>query len=105
MGSVRNQEVRQEYDQARLRELILYIAERLKDDPNFGKTKLVKVLFYSDFDAYRETGQPITGTPYLHMERGPYPDGFETMLLILAVTDAIMIERRFVPYRQERVIP
>ena len=26
----------------RLRELILYIAEKLKDDPNFGRTKLAK---------------------------------------------------------------
>lgn len=60
-------------DTDKLRELVLYIAQRTADDPDFGRTKMAKVLFYSDFEAYRERGEPITGVAYQRREHGPYP--------------------------------
>lgn len=36
----------------RLAELILYIAEKCERDPNFGATKLNKILTFADFSAY-----------------------------------------------------
>ncbi|MDE2987722.1 MAG: DUF4065 domain-containing protein [Chloroflexota bacterium] len=57
----------------KLGELMLYIAQESEDDPRFGTTKLCKILYYSDFEAYRELGQPITGASYFKMERGPVP--------------------------------
>jgi len=35
--------------EARLRELILYVARRLETDPSAGATKIHKVLFFADF--------------------------------------------------------
>src|SRR5437660_10500981 len=57
----------------RLRELILYIADRSKDDPKFGATKLNKILYFSDFVSFREYGEPITGAMYMRLENGPAP--------------------------------
>ncbi|MGA8641759.1 MAG: Panacea domain-containing protein [Candidatus Binatus sp.] len=57
----------------RLRELILYIAEKCADDPAFNATKLNKILFYSDFVSYSKTGTPITGAAYKALEHGPAP--------------------------------
>jgi Protein of unknown function (DUF4065) len=57
----------------RFDELVLYIAERTKDDESFGSTKLAKVLFFSDFEAFRELGSPITGAEYQKWDYGPYP--------------------------------
>jgi len=57
----------------RLRELILYIADRSQDDPKFGATKLNKILYFSDFVSFREYGQPITGAMYMRLENGPAP--------------------------------
>ena len=57
----------------RLAELILYIAEKCERDPNFGATKLNKILAFADFSAYFETGRPITGAEYMRTPQGPVP--------------------------------
>jgi len=57
----------------RLRELILYISDRSAFDPNFGRTKLNKILYFADFVSFRERGKPITGAKYMRWEHGPMP--------------------------------
>jgi hypothetical protein len=59
--------------EARLRELILYIASECQNDPKFGATKLNKILWWSDFLAYAEYGKPITGIEYQRLGNGPAP--------------------------------
>jgi hypothetical protein len=65
------------FNAKRFDELVLYIAERTKYDKDFGSVKLAKVLFYSDLEAYRELGAPITGAEYQKWEYGPYPPKLE----------------------------
>jgi len=64
----------------RLRELILHIASASSKDAKFGKTKLVKLLYLIDFSAFRDTGQPITGYPYVKLPNGPFPDHLDVLL-------------------------
>jgi hypothetical protein len=58
---------------AKLKELILFIASRSQDDPRFGSTKLNKLLFFADFLAYAKLGRAITGHPYFRLPNGPAP--------------------------------
>jgi len=60
-------------NEKKLKELILYIARRSEDDPNYGAVKLNKILYRADFRAYLELGRPITGAPYVALEMGPGP--------------------------------
>lgn len=60
-------------DRQKFKELILYISERSATDPNYGATKLNKLLFLSDFWAYAELGSPITGVEYMRLPNGPAP--------------------------------
>lgn len=62
-----------EQSEARLRELILYIAAQCQDDPKFGATKLNKILWWADFLSYAEHGKPITGIEYQRLGNGPAP--------------------------------
>ncbi|MEX0782129.1 MAG: Panacea domain-containing protein [Dehalococcoidia bacterium] len=62
-----------DYDAERFRRLALYIASRSANDTTFGKTKLAKILFYSDFVAYTKLGDSITGATYSKFPRGPFP--------------------------------
>jgi antitoxin SocA-like protein len=57
----------------RLQELILYIARETEADPKCGKTKLYKILFYSDFWAYQRLGRSITQQEYQRLPFGPAP--------------------------------
>ena len=59
--------------EAKLRELILYISDKCVDAPKFGMTKLNKILYFSDFLWYKQTGKPITGIKYMRLPNGPAP--------------------------------
>jgi hypothetical protein len=61
------------YDQRKLQELVMLVAERSQEDRNFGMTKLNKILFFADFTAYQRTGRSITGAKYQHLDQGPCP--------------------------------
>lgn len=61
------------FDRERFRALVLYIAQRRRNDESFGRTKLAKALFYSDFEHYKACGSPITGATYIRMPFGPFP--------------------------------
>lgn len=65
-----------EQDTVKLTEATIYLSQLSVDDPDFGMTKLVKLLYYSDCAAYTQHGKPITGTTYLHFPHGPYPENW-----------------------------
>lgn len=60
-------------DENKFKGLVLYIADKCSDDPDFGATKLNKILFYSDFHSYGYWGKPITGAAYFRLKHGPAP--------------------------------
>lgn len=59
---------------SKLSELILYIASKSQDDPNYGAIKLNKILFAIDFLAYGLWGRPVTEATYVRQEHGPTPE-------------------------------
>jgi hypothetical protein len=91
---------------ARLRELMLFVAERCQDDPNFGLTKLNKILFYCDFLAFGKFGKPITGVPYNKLPYGPVPTGAEIMRRRMENDGDIFVPPDgFSPFRPRRIMP
>ena len=54
-----------------------YIAARTSD---LYKTKLNKLLFYSDFINFYVNGSSISGSRYVHLPYGPVPDAYEETL-------------------------
>ena len=68
-------------------ELIIYIAEQLKDSPNYGAILLNKSLYYTDLMQYLTNGNTITDFQYIHQEKGPTPEPgrFMTLLKLLYI--------------------
>ena len=90
----------------KLKESILYIAEQCKDDQEFGATKLNKILFLSDFLAYGAYGQPITGSTYFHLEKGPAPKEMkQAQEELFAEGRAELEERPYFNTIQKRIVP
>ena len=99
-------EYKPEFNAEKLKELVLYVAERSKSDPNFGAVKLNKILYYADFYAYRKLGQPITGAEYQKLPEGPAPRQFLPARDSLRRDGLIDIEQRQVfNHVQQRVVP
>ena len=57
--------------------MVSYLAARTSD---MYKTKLNKLLFYSDFANYYLHGNSISGSRYVHLPYGPVPDSYEETL-------------------------
>ena len=95
--------------EARLRELIVYIAARCERDVRFGATKLNKILMFSDFMAYFRRRQPITGVEYMRLPQGPAPRRLKPItadmerkgeIVTRIVQDGKFEQKRIVPLRQ-----
>ncbi|MCH8987932.1 MAG: SocA family protein [Chloroflexi bacterium] len=94
-----------DFTEEKFENLILYISKKSEDDPRFGAVKLNKILYYSDFDAYRRLGQPITGATYQRIDEGPAPR--ELLPIRERMTDGESIEIRTTPvgpYTLQRIV-
>jgi len=90
----------------KLVQLVLYIAEKSREDLSFGSTKLNKILFAIDFNYFGSTGESITGAVYVHQERGPVPKIMPGVLQYMVGLNMAAIEdTEYFGYRQKRVVP
>jgi hypothetical protein len=93
------------FNEGKLKELVVYIANKSKDDPAFGKTKLLKLLAYADFAAYKSLGQPITGATYIKLEHGPSSQEAPPALNLLRALGRIQIVNEDVfEHEQSRIV-
>jgi len=89
----------------KFKELILYIAQESEFDPNFGATKLNKILFFCDFLTYRAHRTSISGQRYFKLPYGPAPRALKPALAELVEGEAcIEIERSHFGHPQKRII-
>lgn len=101
------------YDESKFYELVLYIADAFRDDATFGRIKLAKLVFNSDFRAMRELGHPITGVTYIKDTWGHNPRELLLAELDLQAEDLVEIiigageeEPRFIQHdERRRLIP
>lgn len=90
----------------RLRELMLFVADRCGDDPNFGVTKLNKILYYCDFLAFARLGASITGISYNKLPYGPVPTAAQAVRDEMHRDGEIEITGEGVAsFRRSRVVP
>jgi hypothetical protein len=88
----------------KLRELIVYVARRCRGDEKFGKTKLNKILFWADFNAYQLHGKSITGQEYLKKQYGPVGEATAAALAELVEAGDIDIAN-LTYFTQKRQVP
>jgi hypothetical protein len=91
---------------ARLRELILYIADKCATDRCYGAIKLNKILFFADFTAFAQRSKSITGGEYMGLPQGPVPRHLVAAREQLLEEGAITVRKQ--PFKnriQERIIP
>jgi hypothetical protein len=90
----------------RLKSLVVYISHQCLDDPTYSRTKLFKILFYSDFEAYGRHGTPITGIQYKKFPFGPGPAAFSRLQDEMLSDNLIrIVKRRVYDQERQRVLP
>jgi uncharacterized phage-associated protein len=58
---------------------IVFFAKRIQNG-TLGKLKMMKLLYYLDFDFFEKYGNSVTGDEYLRFENGPVPRMAEKIL-------------------------
>jgi hypothetical protein len=94
------------YDEAKFRELVLYIADRLRGDRAGGATKLNKVLFFAEFTHLRRHHAVISGCEFQKLPHGPAPRQLlPVRRRLLAAGEAELVEEDFLGRPQQRLVP
>jgi len=93
------------YNEYKLWELVLYVADHLRDDRAGGATKLNKVLYFAEFAHMRRTGRPITGAVFQRLPQGPAARRLLPIRdTLIAAGDAELVPESFLGYEQHRLI-
>ena len=70
----------------KLTNTVLYLLRRA---PHAGLTKLLKLIYFTDYHHYQRHLAPVTGVTYVALERGPAMDRYEEKLAAIESTKAI----------------
>lgn len=89
----------------KFKELVLHVAGRSSGDSGFGRTKLNKILFFSDFLYFADHGSSITGADYQKLPHGPAPRQMIPVLNELLGDDAEEKITHVGSFKQQRLVP
>ena len=67
------------YSEEKLQQVIVYFLEHI-NNVHLGRTKLMKLLYFVDFDHYESHGRSVTGAVYRKLPHGPYPKDAEKLI-------------------------
>lgn len=91
------------FDYEKLCAMVLFFAHKSTD---LLKTKLMKLLNYSDMIFYKENGVSISGLKYAHLPYGPVPENFDMLLGKMSADHIAHIEVVYDNgYEKHQVIP
>ena len=91
------------FDYEKLCAMVLFFAHK---STGLLKTKLMKLLNYSDMVFYKENGISISGLKYEHLPYGPVPDNFDIILGKMAADHLAHIEVIYDgAYEKHQVVP
>lgn len=68
-----------DYSEEKLQQVIVYFLEHI-NNVHLGRTKLMKLLYFVDFDHQEAHGHSVTGATYRKLPHGPYPDKIEKLI-------------------------
>lgn len=90
----------------KLRELVLYIADRCEEDQRFSAVKLNKILFYADFLSFAKYGESVTGVQYKKYPQGPVPTVLKRVRSEMEESgESVLRKKDYHGIAQHRVIP
>ena len=73
VNDIEPREIDPQVNPEKLREVLLYILNKIGAKPNVGEAVLYKLLYFIDMDYYEKYGRSITGLTYIHNTYGPSP--------------------------------
>lgn len=100
-------EINPKVNPEKLREVLLYLLEKIGAKPNIGETVLYKLLYFIDFDYYEKYSKSITGLTYVRNHFGPTPAiTFKQIVKNLQDNNELeIVETKFFNNTQKKYLP
>ncbi len=90
----------------KLKEVLLYILEKLGAKPNIGQAVICKLLYFIDFDYYEKYEEQLMGAVYIKNHHGPTPAGFKDILKEMEKNgDLLGVTTKYFQYKQKKYLP
>jgi hypothetical protein len=83
----------QKIDEKKYKNAIIFFAEKIQNG-TLGKLKMMKLLYFLDFDFFERYGRSVTGDEYLRFENGPVPHMGEKMLKKMSGNEIKITKRK-----------
>lgn len=80
-------------NEKKYKNLILFFVNKIKNG-TLGKLKIMKLLYFLDFDYFEKYGQSISGDEYLRFDNGPIPRMAERILKEMNGKDIKIVKRK-----------
>ena len=92
-------------NETKYRQTILFFAHKICNG-TLGKLKLMKLLYFLDFDFFEKHGKSVTGDVYLRFQNGPVPRMAEKIIKLMVQKKDIHISTRPVRtgYRDQQLV-
>lgn len=80
-------------NEKKYKNVVLFFANKIKNG-TLGKLKIMKLLYFLDFDFFEKYGKSVTGDEYLRFDNGPVPRMAEKFLKEMNGTDVKISTRK-----------
>ncbi len=80
-------------NEKKYKNVVLFFANKIKNG-TLGKLKIMKLLYFLDFDFFEKYGKSVTGDEYLRFDNGPVPRMAEKFLKEMNGTDVKISKRK-----------
>jgi transcriptional regulator with XRE-family HTH domain len=96
------------FNPEKLRQVLLYLTNKIGAKANVGETVIYKLLYFIDFDFYEKFGRSITGLSYVKLEHGPAPrrTDFTSVIESMEKNEELEIAKtKFFSHDQKKYLP
>jgi transcriptional regulator with XRE-family HTH domain len=105
---IQPRDINPQFKPEKLREVLLYLTNKVGAKANVGETVLYKLLYFIDFDYYEKTGHSITGLTYVKLPHGPAPkpSTFSGVIAKMKHDQEIeTVETKYFSFNQKKYLP
>jgi transcriptional regulator with XRE-family HTH domain len=93
-------------NEAKFKQVLLYILEKVGAKPNVGLTVLYKLLYFIDFDYYEKYGKQLMGLTYFKNTHGPTPRHFSKIVNAMKKSGELEgVRSKYFAHEQKKFLP
>ena len=90
----------------KLKQVFLYILNKVGSKPNIGETVIYKLLYFIDFDYYEKYEEQLIGATYIKNNYGPTPVEFTKVTgQMIEKKEIIKVKNKYFQYPQTKYLP